>query len=161
MNVCLMVHSKTGTTLKFGKQIAAALEKEGHTVAFIELMTDQPVSINVQGKPNTFHITNLPPENDFDLFLIGSPVWGGQPTPVALETVAQIKGLEGKKFLPFVTQGFPFSSLGGKQSLAKLSKYAKEKNALILEGVSIGRMFKNLDTEIEKGIRKILAILKQ
>ena len=161
MNVCLMVHSKTGTTLKFGKQIAAALEKEGHAVEFTELTTDQPVSINVQGKPNTFKITNLPSEKDFDVFIVGSPVWGGQPTPVALEAIAQAKGLKGKKFMPFVTQGLPFPSWGGKQSLAKLAKKAEEKNAAVLEGVSIGRLFKSLDTEIEKGVQKILAVLKR
>jgi flavodoxin len=155
-----MVHTKTGTTLKFGKSIATALEQNKHSVDFVELKTDQPVNSNAPGKPVSFKITNMPTDKEYDIYLVGSPVWGGQPTPVAIEAIKQLKGLAGKKFVPFVTHSFPFASWGGTQSLAKLSKTAKEQNALTLEGVSIERMFRNLDIQIENGVKKILSIVK-
>jgi flavodoxin len=129
-------------------------------VDFIELKTDQPVNSSAPGKPINFKITNLPTDKQYDIYLVGSPVWGGQPTPVAIEAIKQTKGLAGKKFIPFVTHSFPFASWGGNQSLAKLLKTAKEQNALTLEGVSIERMFKNLDIQIENGVKKILSIVK-
>jgi hypothetical protein len=34
MNICIIVHSKTGTTMSFGEHIADILCKSGHTVAY-------------------------------------------------------------------------------------------------------------------------------
>lgn len=157
MNICILVHSKTGTTLKFGKMIEDALRKKSHKVEFIQLETNQPVSMANQNQSNNFRIINLPSEKEFDAFLVGCPVWGFQPTPVVIAALKQLNKLSGKKFLPFVTQSFPFSFMGGKQAIAQMSSMAKNLGAVVLEGESVQRMCRNTQTLMKRAVENIIS----
>jgi len=160
MKVGIVVHSKTGTTLRFGKIFAEELEKKGHSVDTLELKIDPE---DYQGKTNEgadFKILNLPDVSDYDVLLLGGPVWGFSASPVIMRCIRQIEGIKGKKVLPFVTQGFPFAGMGGNRALSQMTKEAKAKGAKVLPGRSVQKMFRNIDRNMKKAASEVPSILK-
>ena len=43
MNIAIVIHSQTGTTLQFGNLIAKKLKQKGHQVDLVELQTEGKV----------------------------------------------------------------------------------------------------------------------
>lgn len=134
MKIVVVVHSKTGNTMEFGNIIAEKLKTKGHKVDVVRLETNVPVETK-PGKQPEFKFTNLPDTSHYDAVLAGGPVWGFSASPVIMQAIKEMK-LDGKKFLPFVTQGLPIAALGGKQSLSAMSKAAEAAGAQVLAGKS-------------------------
>ena len=74
----------------------------------------------------------LPDMGDFDLLLVGGPVWFGTLAPPLSSFMAQAK-LEGKTIAPFCTFG------GGIRNYFARFKEACPKDAMVLEGFGLGR----------------------
>jgi flavorubredoxin len=140
MRIAILFHSKTGTTRKFAEIIAARLAKKNHTAEIIELATDVPVKTNSSRQKPDFRVTNLPDCAAFDAVLVGGPVWGLAVSPVVAVCLQGLK-LHGKKFIPFVTMGFPLPGMGGKQAMAFMSKAAAAAGARVLPGKIVPKMF--------------------
>ena len=109
MHLGIIVYSQSGTTLRFGERIAARLREAGHAVDLVKLETDVPVKM---GPAPNFKIVNLPDGAKFDALLVGGPVWGFSASPVIVAGIKALKGIAGKKVLPFVTMGFPLPGMG-------------------------------------------------
>lgn len=152
MNIGIIVHSQTGNTLKFGQKIAAKLQEAGHKVEVVELKT----SGKIQPGGKNIIITNIPDCSRFDTLLIGGPVWGGAPTPVVITCINSLKGIKGKKVLPFVTHSFPFPSMGGKQAVSKMKKALCDMGASVLPEAIISRLFRNADRLMDDAASQIL-----
>lgn len=145
MKVCIVVHSKTGNTFEYAKVIESKLKEKKHVVELVRLDIDPP---DWQGRPKDgkeFSINNLPDCSGYDIVMIGSPVWGASATPVIMKAVAEMKGLSGKKVMPFTTQAFAFSFLGGNRTMGMISKEAQKKGATVLPGKNIPKMFRNVE----------------
>lgn len=156
MKIAVIIHSKTGKTLKAGKSLAEKLKTKGHTVDVVELKTDPLVNTGSARSHRKFIITNLPDCSIYDAVVVGGPVWAFSASPVIYEAVKAFKGLKGKKTAVFVTHGLPFAFMGGKQSARLLAKELINKGANIVLEKTIPNM--NLDKNIEKTASEIAAM---
>ena len=134
MNICVIVHSKTGNTLKLGNLFAEKLRQKGHSVDVTELRTDPPVDSGTVRHHPPFSVINLPDCSKYDALLVGGPVWAFSASPVIYEAVKALKDVSGKKVMPFATEGFPFTFAGGKQAIGLMSRILAEKGANVLPG---------------------------
>jgi flavodoxin len=158
LKILIVVHSVTGTTMKLAEAIGSKAKAKGHSVDMVQLKTDPP--IEGKGKdPKEFRITNLPNASSYDTIIIGCPVWGANITPVMKKALAEIKGLSGKRVIPFSSQAFPFAFLGGNRVLRLISKEAEAKGAHPVKGASIQRMGRDLEKGIENASVKINSLL--
>jgi flavodoxin len=160
MKIAIIVHSKTGTTRKFADRIADRLKKSGHNMSLIQIETDVPVESGSVRSCKEFTITNLPDIRAYDVLLLGGPVWGFSASPVIIKCIKSLGDLEGKKVIPFVTQGFPFKFLGGKQAIALMSRYAADKKAAVLPGVVISKLFHDFEKDMDATASSIAVALK-
>jgi NAD(P)H dehydrogenase (quinone) len=158
MNIAVIVHSKTGTTLKLGNMYAENLRKKGHVVDVVELKTNKPVNSGTAGHHPDFSITNLPDPKKYDALLVGGPVWAFSASPVIYEAVKGLKDISGKKVLPFTCMGFPHESMGGKQAIDLLSKTLTEKGANVLPGKIIPGLFHNKEKTMEKAVSEVASL---
>jgi len=157
MNIGVIVHTKTGTTLKFGSMAAQKLREAGHAVDVVILETNIPVDGRSLERNSKFSITNMPDCAKYDAVLIGGPVWAFSASPVIMKCIKELGNISGKKALPFATMGFPFTFMGGRRAIAMMGAEAKKKGAEILPGKVIPKMFRDQDTLMEKAASEIQA----
>ncbi len=159
MKIAIIYHSLTGNTQRMAKLIESKLVKAGHEVIATQLQTDIPLKTGTIRQPMTFNITNLPDVSSFDAVIAGGPVWGFGPSPVIYKALTNMKGLKGKKLLPFITMGFPFAGFGGKASITHMSNAAKSNGAIVLNGIIIPKMFHNFEQLMENGAENCVNII--
>jgi flavodoxin len=157
MNIGIIIHSKTGTTMKFADIIAMKLRKKAHTVDIIRLETNGPVQPSSARQTPQFTITNIPDCSRFDVLLVGGPVWAFTASPVIAVCLKALRNLSGKKVIPFVTMGFPLSGMGGSQAIALMNKMAGQAGAKVLPGKIIPKMFHNYQGLMETAAEEISA----
>lgn len=150
MKIGIIVHSKTGTTLEYAKLIAERLKEHGHQVDLTELKTDVPVEGGSVRGSKKFSILNIPDCSEYEAILIGGPVWGLSASPVVIACLKELRGVEGKKILPFVTMGFPFAGMGGSQAVSLMSRTAAGLGAQVLPGKIIPKLFRNFRQQMER-----------
>jgi flavodoxin len=158
MKIAVIVHSKTGTSLKLGNMFAETLRKKGHSVDVVELKTDPPVSSGTVRNHPDFSITNLPDGGKYDALIVGGPVWAFSASPVVYEAAKGLKDVSGKKVLPYVCMGLPRESMGGKQAIALLSKTLAEKGANVLPGKIVPGLFHNREKLMENAASDITSL---
>jgi flavodoxin len=160
MKVAIIVHSKTGTTRKFGDRIAERLKRDVHSTDLVQIETDVPIKSGSVRSCEKFKITNLPDIKGYDALLFGGPVWGFSASPVIIECMNALGDLDGKKVLPFVTAGFPFKFMGAKQAIAYMSRSAVGKKATVLPGVAVSKLFHDFEKDFDKAADEIASTLK-
>jgi len=161
MNMGIIFHSKSGTTRGFSKLIFESLTKNGHAVEIIELQTEKPADPGTIRRGEEIKILNLPDCGKFDILIIGGPVWAFTASPVIITFLNNLLGISGKKVLPFVTMGFPFAFMGGKQALRLMSIKAAELGADVLEGIIISKLFHHYHKNMEKAASDISLIFNK
>ncbi|MGE5599202.1 MAG: flavodoxin family protein [Bacteroidota bacterium] len=154
MNIGIVVHSQTGTTLRFGRVIAQHLQQAGHAVEMIELHAGE----HIQPRAAEVAIANMPDPKRFDAMLFGGPVWAFAASPVIMACIKKMDGISGKKALPFATMGFPFRGMGGGRALAQMGKALAEKGAAVLPGAVVPKMFRNTARLMEEAAGRIPAL---
>lgn len=70
----------------------------------------------------------------YDLIVIGSPVWGGRPTPAINTALNVMKGCEGKKGIVYVTCG----AMPG-DSINLIKKALEQKKMLVVGSMAFAR----------------------
>jgi hypothetical protein len=158
MDVGIIVHSKTGRTLRFGNVIAAKLMARGDYVEVTELKTDPEIDSGSVKQHPPFKILNLPDTKRFDVVLFGGPVWGFSATPVIIQAINE-SALSEKKVICFVTQTFPSASMGGTQAIKLMSETAKAAGANVLPGKSVQGLLHNQEKMMEKAATEIANLL--
>jgi len=159
VNIGIIVHSKTGTTLKFSEIIAARCLKKGHTVDLVRLKTDRPVDSGSVRQKKNFSLVNNPDCSGYDAILAGGPVWAFSASPIIIAFLEEQQSISGKKLLPFVTMGFPFTFMGGRQAIKLMSNTAAGKGAIVLPGKIVPKLFHNYQALMEKAAEEIANIL--
>ena len=155
MNIGIIIHSGTGTTLKFGRMIAGKLTEKGHRVEVIHLKVD---GVPRPGSAD-FKITNIPDCGQFDSILIGGPVIGFLASPVISKCLTNLKNISGKKILPFVTHFFPLNSMGGNQAIAQMRSAITFSGASALPGSIVPKMFHDQEKMMEQEAKKISELM--
>lgn len=160
MNTLILVHSKTGITMKLAEAIRTEAIRRGHQTTLLTLETDRGVKPQSIREPIGFHITNLPDPADFDLILIGGPVWAFSASPVAYQALAELPDLPGKRFAAFGSHGLPFRFMGANSAQKAMDKLAREKKALVLPGLMLMRSRIYNSTAIEVSVKSFFSGLK-
>jgi flavodoxin len=160
MNIIIIVHSSTGTTRKFADRIADRLKEGGHNIKLTQIETDVPIKSGTVRSCAKFVITNLPDIKEYDAILLGGPVWGFSASPVIIACINALDDLKGKKVLPFVTMGFPFKFMGGNQAIGMMSRNAADKKATVLPGVSVSKLFHDIEGDMDKAAASVSSVFK-
>jgi hypothetical protein len=133
MKIGVFVHSKTGNTARLALAVTHALREKGHDVA-VELL--RPIG---KVNPGSRHVEfrNLPDAADFEMVLIGGPIWAFSASPVVTSAIKQIPGLKGKRALYFLTSFLPPPISGCKRAHDLVSRLLKDAGSAQLEGCSL------------------------
>jgi flavodoxin len=134
-----IVYSRTGATLDFADRIAQKLREKGHAVELTVLKTDGQVR---PPRPKDFGLVNVPDCEKYDAVLIGGPVWGFTAAAPVIACIQSLKGVAGKKLLPFVTMGFPFEGMGGTRAIEAMKQAAQGVGAIAMPGMIVPRFFR-------------------
>lgn len=149
MKTIIIVHSSTGTTLNFAEDISDQLKKEKHDVKLVHLQTDPVIKGGSVPKTASIKFVNLPDIKDYELILLGGPVWGFSASPIAIAALEKLGNLSEKNFLPFVTMGFPFPAMGGNRAISMMSDKAKELGATVLSGKIVPKLFHDFKSKFK------------
>lgn len=128
MKIGLIVYSYTGNTLFVAEKIRAALEQRGHT-AVIERITAANENPNIK---QVIRLLDSPDPAPYDRLLVATPVNGFQAAAVFQEYLKTLPNLTGRTVDVLITHFFPFSWMGGTQTLRQVI------TALTDHGATIG-----------------------
>lgn len=138
MKIGIVVHSKTGHSLKVANQLKQSMVGSGNQVDILEVE-----AVN-DGEPKvgSVRLRSIPDVSSYPLIIFGGPVRGGRLSPVLQSYLAQLPSLQGKMIMGYVTQAFPFPSMGGNQAIGNLTEILKEKNTELINSAIVNWMFK-------------------
>jgi len=138
MNVAIAFHSKTGSTEKAALAIKGQFEKNGHSVSFLKLVPEKDLKA-YQYRKNGKELKLKDPVldvKDFDLVVVGSPVWSFSPTPIVLSYLRSLKNTSGKRFALFAT----CTALPG-TSIQRMGSILTTKGAKVVSTLTIKSIF--------------------
>ena len=160
MKAALVIHSKTGTTLAFGKAIEQALQKEGIETELILLKFETPQGEDPFSEEKDVILKEIPDCLPYDCILAGSPVWVFSPTPVIRAFLRKAKGLSRKRFFPFITMGLPFKGWGGTRALRAMESIARTMGAVTFKGEAVMKRGRNLEKQMQPAAERIAKRIK-
>jgi flavodoxin len=109
MKICIIYHSETGNTRHVAQHLSSAFDSklvEINNVAPYSRFTRFLVWCKMARREE---LTKTEPESidvsDYDLIVLGSPVWAFKPTPVIHTAIVGLKGCMGKPAVAFSTHG--------------------------------------------------------
>lgn len=128
MLIGIIVHSQTGHTLSVAERMEARLMEEGHAVTM-----ERVVAANdEETKPDQITLTSSPDYQQYDGLILGAPVRGFALSPVMSAYLASIPSLSGKQIECFVTEYFPFPSMGGNQAIRQMRAICEGKGGTVI-----------------------------
>ena len=155
MHIGIIVHSQSGHTAGVAKAIAAKFRESGHDVDIKLLLTTG------QMRPGSkrFTICNAPDDEEiaeYDAILFGCPVWVLRASPVIIEYLTWLKKLDGKKVLSFVTQLFPWKTLGGNQAIAAMNEDLRASGGEVMPGEILQYFFGVNKSKLDEVLSRIV-----
>lgn len=132
MKVGIIVHSQGGYTALVAKMLADTFREKGiEEVDLVLLRT----SGKVAPRSSSFELKTIPSVKEYDIVLLGGPVWAFTASPVILKYVEELEErMSNKKLLCFVTKGLPFHWTGGTQALKAITEPLILLGPQVLEG---------------------------
>lgn len=128
MNIGILVHSRTGNTLQVARRLLGQLQGAGHTGGMIEVKA----SGGSEQDPATLTFEALPELGDYQGLVFAAPVHAFSPAPVMAQFIRRLPSLEGKTAACLVTQGFPFSWMGGTRATRLMGRLCESRGAVLL-----------------------------
>lgn len=155
MNIGIFVYSKTGHTLSVSEQLQSALLQNGHKVVLRNVRASNEGEMD----PEKIVLSDPPSTEDFDLLVFAGPVNGGRLATVMQAFLQRLPPMDGKLLAGFVTQAFPFPSLGGNQTIAGMDKLLQTKGGKLSATGIVNWMFPGKrNALIAQTIEKIAAL---
>jgi len=136
MKIGIIVHSKTGNTYSVALKLMEKLTQIGHVVEITRLNVISNDKLNPQ-------FETLPDIETYDGLIFGSLVEAFTVSPVFGQYMMQLPSLKNKKVACFVTQYFPFKTLGGNQAIRRMKKICESKEATMCDVGIVRWMFSN------------------
>ncbi|MBN1577623.1 MAG: flavodoxin family protein [Chitinispirillaceae bacterium] len=153
MKIGIIVHSQSGYTAKVARLLGAGFSKRGDDTETVLLRTVGKVA----PRSTSFEIRNAPAVEDYDLIILGAPVWAFSASPVIMKYLGQLGRLTGKKVLCFVTKALPFLWTGGTQALGLMEGELALSGADILPGEIIRAPAYRSEAKLRPVIDRIVA----
>ena len=154
MKIGIIIHSHTGHTLAVAEKLLEAFQKEGH-IAKIERVTA------VSGDPNAkekVQLANIPDVADYDVVIIGAPVWAFSLSTVMKMYLEGLAKLRCNKVACFVTQQLPKSWMGGNRAVRQMVKAVSEKGIKVSETGIINWSGKTREAQIDEVVLRLSKI---
>lgn len=148
MNICILVNSLTGNTLSIAEKLKIKLEKNNNLVSLEKIEPIDGENINETNISN-INFEKIINFNNYALIIIGSPVRGFSISNTLKSYLDKVTSLKNKKVSLFVTHFFPFSFLGGNQTIKQIIKICEEKGAIISNTGIIDWKNKKREEQIE------------
>jgi multimeric flavodoxin WrbA len=127
VKIALLIHSNTGNTLSVAQRLRAELEAAGHQADILAVKAREASG----GLPRSIAFDSIPDLASYEGIVAGAPVQAFSPAPVMAAFLKRLPRLEGKTAGCFVTQGFPFSWMGGNRSVRLMKRLLKKKGAAV------------------------------
>jgi flavodoxin len=141
MKVIIIYYSFTGHTKKVAEALKDYLIGKGHEVELLRLKPLDEENKFLKQAVSAFRQreVKLPTDiqydfNDYDLIIIGSPVWAFSPVPAIRSYVMNTQNIENKKFCLFVTHG---SGLGKLRCLNIMASFIEERGGVVVDRFAI------------------------
>ncbi|MDG6229115.1 MAG: NAD(P)H-dependent oxidoreductase [Candidatus Thermoplasmatota archaeon] len=155
MKVGLFYYSKTGNTKKIASMIEQKIKANKINIDLIEI---QPIKHPgfIKGAYTAYREKDLPIKNQdldvkqYDLLILGSPVWAGKPVPFIHTFLHKSINTIGKKVAFFFTSGGELEKTRLVQDILK--KWSKEKDFQMKKNMLIIQMKKG---DIVSGEKRI------
>lgn len=130
MKIGIFVHSHTGNTYSVAEQLRDKLKIGGHLATIVKL---EPVGGEDTNQMDLSKINFDPkPEiSGYDEVVLCAPVRAFSISPVLSAYLNKVESLQEEKIDLFVTQGLPYSWMGGKRALSQMKKRCEEKGATV------------------------------
>ncbi len=109
MAVCIVYHSETGNTRAVAGSLTTAIG--GDIVEVKDLAGYSKVGMYLRGAPRAMRRERADIEpatidvSGYEVVVIGTPVWAGNPTPAIDAAVVAFSGIEGRAAVVFCTSG--------------------------------------------------------
>ena len=123
----VICYSKTGNTLSVARRLSESL---GISCEEVKAYVDEK-------KQTLVSMIEIPSLDGVSRVYFGSPVHGFQMPVATKGYLNTFESLDGIEFVLFVTHFFPFSWLGGNQTLNQIKKLITQKGGIVLEQTSI------------------------
>lgn len=147
MKILIVYYSMSGITKKVVEIFKEKLKKN-FSVEIFELQTEPKLSEkNIKSE---FKIVSYPSIENFDMIIVGGPVWAFGINYPVLTFLKQLSKIEEKNFILFVTMGFPFAWMGGNRAIKMMKEIIESKKGKIKYTFCLNRMFKNVLSEAQK-----------
>lgn len=154
MKVGIIVHSKTGNTLRVAEKIMNKIIADGYSASIeqITAVNDGETSIN------KIQLTNIPIISRYDVVILGAPVRGFSLSPIMQSFLSKCESLHGKHVGCYVTQQFPYPWMGGNRAIEQMKGLCKSINANVIDTAIINMSNKKRDNMIADAVEKLSRI---
>ena len=127
MKIGIIVYSHTGNTFSVAKRLEEKLAAAGHDVK-IEKLT---VANDNEMDAGKIQLNNIPKVNEYEAIIFGSPVRGFSLSAAMNAYLSQLATLKEKNVFCYVTQAFPFPSMGGNRAIGQMKKICELKGVKV------------------------------
>ena len=105
MRILVSFYSKTGRTKGIAEELAQALKANNHEVVLHPITPKEDLKAREYDKNGKKIVLVNPLTNlkEFDVVLVGTPVWSFCPSPIVLSYLRQLRAVKGKRFGLFAT----------------------------------------------------------
>lgn len=158
MRVAIVYHSLSGNTRRVAELLADRLA--GTAEADLVEVRDQrqysTLTAYTSGAPRAMRgeVAEIEPAEidvaDYDVIVLGTPVWAQAPTPAANGAVAAFRGIEGKEGVVFATSG------GGPSPAAQTLAAALAARGVRVRGTA---QFERKDVENEGAMNELVVLV--
>jgi hypothetical protein len=156
MNVGIIVYSCTGNTRSVALKLKEALLAAGHQTTLDEVRLAEE---RKQGS-RSFALGPLPKIDGFDVLVFGAPVEAFSLSPVMSGFLGKVPSLDRRRVACLVTQGFPYSWLGGNRALRQMRKLCEAKGATVVGGEVVNWMGSGLDGRIARAVENLSVLVE-
>lgn len=123
----VICYSKTGNTLSVARRLSESL---GISCEEVKAYVDEK-------KQTLVSMIEIPSLDGVSRVYFGSPVHGFQMPVATKGYLGTFDSFEGIEFVLFVTHFFPFSWLGGNQTLNQMKKLITDKGGKVIDQISV------------------------
>lgn len=150
MKIGIIIYSHSGNTLSVANKLCEKLNLKGFDCYLDEIKAEDE-DPNIK---NPILITN-PSVAYYDVLIFATPVRAFMISPIMQAYLKRIESLSQKPVFLFVTHHFPYAWMGGRTTIAAMSKLIKDKQGSILDSFVIDWSNKKRKQQIDQLLSRI------
>jgi len=150
MKASIVVFSQTGHTIFFARAVAEHLGKVGYDVD-IELLRTRKFA---RPHARDIELRKIPDPSQYDVIVVGGPVWGFEVNPVTAAYLDSIETLKGKRAAAIATHALP-KALGCTRALRRLTGKLEALGAQVAHTEGLHWLFSVNRRRMEEAAKRI------